>query len=208
VIGVVSDSKNAGLDAAPAPQAFVNGRTWPDGQVRLIFRVVGNTGPLERALTYKLRSTDESLIAHFETLEDTIGKMSAGPRFNSILLTSFAGLALLIAAVGVYGVLAFAVTRRKKEFGIRMALGAQPQRVLGLVLGESAALSSVGLLAGFGLSFVASRYLKTFLYGVSSTDPRTFGFVALVLTAAALVASLLPARRAASLDPASTLRDS
>ena len=205
VVGVVSDSKNAGLGAPPMPQAFINGRTWPDTNLQLIFGIAGNTEPLERALKIKLQSVDSSLMARFETMEQTIGRMSSGPRFNGILLASFAGLALMISVVGTYGLLAFVVARRKKEFGIRMALGADRSRILHMVLREGAQLASAGLIAGFALSLFATRYLKSILFGVRASDPLAFVIVGMLLGGAALAAAFLPARQAASVDPATAL---
>jgi len=132
--------------------------------------------------------------------------MTAGPRFNSILVASFAALAFLMAIVGVYGVLSYAVTRRTQEIGIRMALGAEPRRILGMVLGEGTVLVFVGVIAGLGAVLGLTRYLKAMLYGVSAADPVTFAAAALLLMAAAAIAMWVPARRAASVDPMVALR--
>jgi len=207
VIGIISDAKNRGLDASPAPEALINGVTWPDAtELQLIVGSIGDQHVLESAIAAKLHSLDPGAIANFEPLDETIGEMTAGPRFNSILVASFAALAFLMAIVGVYGVLSYAVTRRTQEIGIRMALGAEPRRILGMVLGEGTVLVFVGVIAGLGAVLGLTRYLKAMLYGVSAADPVTFAAAALLLMAAAAIAMWVPARRAASVDPMVALR--
>jgi len=207
VIGVVSDSKNQGLDAPPAPQAFVNGVTWPNApELQLILRSIGDPRLLQSAMEGKLRSLDPGLIASFKTLDQTIGDMTSGPRFNSILIGSFAAIAFLMAMIGVYGVLAFSVTQRTPEIGIRVALGAEPLQVFANVLREGLILVFTGVVAGFGGMLVMVGYLRTILYGVSATDPVTFLAVTLALIVTATIAACIPARRAASVDPMLALR--
>ncbi len=207
VIGIVSDAKNQGLDASPSPEALINGITWPDAtELQLIVGTIGDQHVLESAMTAKLRSLDPGVVANFESLDQTISQMTAGPRFNSILVAGFAAIAFLMAIVGVYGVLSFAVTQRTQEIGIRIALGAAPSRILGLILQEGTALVLAGIAAGFGAVLGLTRYLKAMLYDVSPTDPVTFLAVALGVISAAALAMSLPARRAASVDPMVALR--
>jgi len=123
-----------------------------------------------------------------------------------VLLATFAAIALLMAIVGIYGVLAFAVTERRQEIGIRMALGATPQAVLALVMKEGAALVAAGALAGLAGALALTRYLATLLYGVTATDAVTYAAVLIGLALAAAAASFLPARRAALVDPVVALR--
>ncbi len=132
--------------------------------------------------------------------------MTAGPRFNGILVASFAVIAFLMAVIGIYGVLAFTVAQRTQEIGIRMALGAEPQRMLALILREGMLLVFAGVCASSIGVIGLNRYLKSMLYGVSPTDPVTFLAVALALVVAAAIAMALPARRAASVDPVIALR--
>lgn len=207
VTGVISNSKNVGLDALPAPQAYVNEVTWPNTtELQLIVRSIADQHMLEGALIGKLRSFDSGAIAKFQTLDQTIGDMTAGPRFNGILVASFAVIAFLMAVIGVYGVLAFAVAQRTQEIGIRMALGAEPRRMLALILREGMLLVFAGACAASIGVIGLTRYLKSMLYGVSPTDPITFLSVALTLIIAAAIAMVLPARRAASVDPVIALR--
>ena len=161
---------------------------------------------LARTLREELRGQHPGLFAKIETLDEAIGQLTASPRFNTVLLSTFAGIAFLMAIVGVYGVLAFSVTQRSAEIGIRMALGATPRAVLALVMKEGALVVAVGALAGVAGALVLTRYLATLLYGVTATDPRTYLAVIIGLALAASAASFLPARRAAVLDPVVALR--
>jgi predicted permease len=207
VVGVVADTKNGGLDSAPVPQAFVNGPVWSgETELLLIIRSSADPHALEAAIAKEARTFDPGLFLSFASLDDTIGDMTAGPRFNSILLSTFAAIALLMAVIGVYGVLSFAVTQRTHEIGIRIALGAERIRILGLVFQEGAMLVFIGMAAGIAGAFGLTRYLTSVLYGVSTTDPITFLIVAAGLIAAALIAMLLPARKAATIDPMIALR--
>jgi putative ABC transport system permease protein len=207
VIGIVSDAKNGGLDAPPSPEAFVNRVTWPGPtQLQLIVGSIGDGHALESAITTKLHSLDPGAITNFEPLDQTITEMTAGPRFSGGLVAIFGAIAFLMAIVGIYGVLSFAVTQRTQEIGIRIALGAEPRRMLGAVLREGITLFFVGVIAGLSVVLGLTRYLKAVLYGVSATDPVTLMAVILVLFTAAIVAMYLPARRAASVDPMIALR--
>ena len=132
--------------------------------------------------------------------------MTAGPRFNSILVASFGAIAFLMAIVGVYGVLSYAVSRRTQEIGIRMALGAEPGLMLGMILRDGIALVLAGVMAGLGAVIALTRYLQAMLYDVSPTDPVTFAAVAVLLIAAAVIAMWIPAQRAACVDPIVALR--
>jgi len=141
-----------------------------------------------------------------QTMERVIADSLATQRLYLWLLGLFAALGTLLAAAGIYGVIAYLVTLRTQEFGIRMALGADAGRVLRLVMGRGAVLVALGLAIGFGGAAALTRFLKTVLYGVSATDPVTFGAMALLLAAVALTACVIPARRAARVDPAVALR--
>ena len=207
VIGIVADTKNMGLDAEPQPEAYVNGLTLPDAtQMQLILRSIADRKFVETTMAHKIRSLDSGLIAKFQPMDQIIGDMTAGPRFNGVLLTTFAGIAVLMTTIGVYGLLTFTVTQRTHEIGIRMALGAERRRILALVLREGAVLIVVGVTFGAAGAFGLAQFLKSILYGVSANDIRTIVMVALGLTAGAVLAMLLPARRAASVDPVVALR--
>ena len=207
VIGVIADTKNQGLNHPAMPQALIDDTELGGaGDLRFLVRTLAGEDAFGRALREQLRAGHPGLFTKLQTLDETMGEMTASPRFNTVLLSTFAAVAFLMAIVGVYGVLAFSVTERRDEIGIRMALGATPGSVLALVMKEGAALAAAGALAGVAGALVLTRYLATLLYGVKPTDFGTYIAVVLALALAALAASFLPARRAAALDPASTLR--
>jgi len=207
VIGVVADSKNQGLNQPPTPQVFFNDvALYPGSDMAFVVRHVGTEQLFFDAVRGKLREVDPGMLANFETLDEAIGRMAAGSRFNGVLVGSFAAIAFLMAVIGVYGVLAFAVAQRTQEIGIRVALGAGPGRVQGMVLKEGVVLAGIGTAVGLAVSLLAGRYLKTLLYDISTTDLRTYAAVVLAIGIAAMVAAWLPARRAASVDPMAALR--
>jgi putative ABC transport system permease protein len=207
VIGIVADTRNAGLGQATIPQVYYNAWGSPAGaDLGFVARHVTSESVFTSAVRAKLRTTYSGMLAAFETMDDTIARMSAGQRFNGVLVGSFAAIAFLMAVVGVYGVLAFAVTQRTQEIGIRIALGAGPQKVQIMVLREGAALVGIGAAAGLGGALTASRYLGSLLYGVTATDVPTYVAVIVGIGVAAMVSAWAPARRAASVDPAVVLR--
>jgi putative ABC transport system permease protein len=141
-----------------------------------------------------------------KTMEERVGEAAAQPRFYTVLLAIFAGVALLLAAVGIYGVMSYSVSQRAPEIGIRIALGARSTDVLRLVVGQGMALALLGLAIGVAGALASGRLLRSLLFGVTSTDLMTFVTASIVLGSAALVASYLPARRAARTDPMEALR--
>lgn len=207
VIGVAADSKNHGLNQPPEPQMFLNDfALYAHSDMAFVVRFAGNEPLFAAAVRDQLRELDPRLLAKFETMDEAIGRMSAGSRFNGVLVASFAALAFLMAIIGVYGVLAFAVAQRTQEIGIRVALGASPWRVQRLVLKEGAVLVMAGTAIGMSASLLAGRYLKTLLYDTSVIDVLTYATIVFAIGIAALSAAWLPARRAASIDPAVALR--
>jgi len=141
-----------------------------------------------------------------QTMEHRLAASVSPRRFNLLLLASFALLALVLAAVGVYGVISYAVTQRTHEIGIRMALGAHRGHVLSLLLGRGMSLVAAGIIIGLGGAWALTRVMASLLFGVSATDPLTFAGVAMLLGIVALVACYIPARRAAKTDPMAALR--
>jgi putative ABC transport system permease protein len=145
-------------------------------------------------------------LTRVQTMPEVMAASIAEQRFNMLLLGIFAAVALLLAAVGVYGVISYSVTQRTHEIGIRMALGARTGSVLKLIVGQGLRLALVGVGLGLGFAFALTRLMSTFLFGVSATDPQTFVLISIVLVAVALLASYIPARRATRVDPMVALR--
>ncbi|MDR3700024.1 MAG: ABC transporter permease [Candidatus Sulfopaludibacter sp.] len=207
VVGVVADTKNQGLNRPAAPEVFLDDSA-PSGfaDLNFVVRTLAREGALAGALREEMRRSHPGLLTKVETLDQAIGQLTASPRFDTVLLAAFAAIAFLMAIVGVYGVLAFSVTQRRAEIGIRMALGASPRAVLAMVMREGTILVTLGALSGIAAALFLTRYLATLLYGVRGTDPATYAIVTGTLALAAAAASFLPARRAAIVDPALTLR--
>jgi putative ABC transport system permease protein len=207
VVGVVGDTKSVTLQAPPRPTVYVP-MTEAFGGSSLAWIVkadgVGN-------FAVQLRSIIDGLdpgqrIRRLRTMNEIIAGTSATSRFNATLFGSFAGIALVLAALGVYGVLSFLVEQRRQEIGTRMALGASRSAVLVIFLRQGLTLTIVGLLIGVAGALVVSRWVSSLLFGVRPTDPVSFATVALLLLAVACVASYVPARRAAAIDPMTAMR--
>jgi putative ABC transport system permease protein len=145
-------------------------------------------------------------VAKVQTMDELLSQSVTAPRLGTVLLSSFAALALLLGAIGIYGVMSYAVTQRTHEIGVRIALGAQQRDVLQLVLGSGAKLALIGSGVGVGASLALTRFLSSLLFGISPTDLLTFAGVAVLLMAVALVACYLPIRRAMRVDPITALR--
>jgi putative ABC transport system permease protein len=206
IIGVVADVKNQGLVEPVQPEMYI-----PAQQATmtvastLLVRGVGDPLALVAEVRDQIRVIDKNIPLTFRTMTHEIDGLVSSQRFNSILLSSFAGLALLLAAIGIYGVMSYLVTERSREIGIRMALGARREHVLGLVVGHAFRLAIIGVAVGVALAFALTRYLETLLYGVKTRDAWTFCSVAFLLMAVALLASYIPARRATRVDPVDAL---
>ena len=207
IIGVVADVKNQGLVEPVQPEMYLPAdQSTNTVASTLLVRGVFDPLALVAEVRDQIRTVDKNIPLTFTTMTHEIAGLVSSQRFNSILLSSFAGLALLLAAIGIYGVMSYLVTQRTQEIGIRMALGARRGHVLGLVVGHAFRLTLAGVAIGVGLSLGLMRYLATLLYGVNSRDAWTFCSVAFLLIAVALLASYIPARRATRVDPISTLR--
>jgi putative ABC transport system permease protein len=214
VVGVVADVRAHGVGEAAPPEFYLPMSQAPRAAWRWIDRTMTlalRTGadPLAAAPVMRdaVWSVDRSLpVYSIATMDDRRSASLAASRFSTLLLTVFGGIALLLAAIGVYGVISYGVTQRAQEIGIRVALGAGRARVLRLVVGHAVALTSLGLALGLGGAMLLSRLIGGLLFRVSPTDPPTLGAGVVVLTGVALIAALLPAERAARLDPAVTLR--
>jgi putative ABC transport system permease protein len=207
IVGVVGDVRDNSLEVKAWPNIYVPYRQFPDGSVLLSLRTGGN--PL--ALIDNIRGAVAELTANdapfaFATMEQYYSDSVAHRRYPMLLLGLFAALALLLAVLGIYGVLAFSVTQRTHELGVRLALGARAGQVLRLVLWQGLRLAIIGVGLGLTGAYAGTRLLRAWLFGVEATDPPTFAVAAVVFVGIALLACLIPARRATKVDPLVALR--
>jgi putative ABC transport system permease protein len=173
----------------------------------VVVRTDGSPTALLPSIRRKVNELDSELaLAKVRTMDDYLSLNAAQPRMNAILLGVFSGMALLIAAIGIYGVLSYSVNQRTREIGLRMALGAQPRNVMRLVIGQGMIVGMIGIVVGLLGGLAMGSAVSSIVYGVPARDPLTFVVVAVVLTAVAFAACIIPARRAASVDPIIALR--
>ena len=211
VVGIVDDVKNAGLDRPAGTEIYLPFRQ-PSGQGSSDMYVVmraqgGDPRAMAGVVREQLGEIDPTLpMADVRLMEDVLSRAQARPRFLTLLLSLFSGVALAIATVGIYGVVSYSVARRTKEFGLRMVLGAQGGDVLGLVMKQGAGMILIGVASGLVLAFVFTRLMASLLFGVTATDLPTFASVTILLFGVALAACYIPARRATRVDPIQTLR--
>jgi len=204
IVGVVGDMHRQGLEKQPIPEYF---GPHLGGTTDMVVRA--SSDPIAMAATVReaIRSVDKNtMILSLTTVENRLGELSAQRRLNTWLLTLFAALALVLAAIGIYGIMHYAVTQRTHEIGVRIALGARTSEVLRLIIGQGLKLTLVGVAAGLLAAWWLTRGLAHSLFGVGAHDPATFAGVALVLVAVALLACYLPARKASKVDPMVALR--
>ena len=211
VVGVVADVRQMGIDIPVKGEMYL-----PYGQVTpwdfyaprdLVIRTNGDPSSLVGAVREAIRSVDpDQPISNVATMEEVLGQEATQRRLGMILLTAFAVLALLLASLGIYGVLAYFVAQHRNEIGVRLALGATPANILLLVLRKGMALTLLGVAIGLAASFVLTRLMTSLLFGVKAADPLTFAIVPVLLAAVALLACWIPARRAAKVDPMVALR--
>jgi predicted permease len=210
IVGVVPDVKHTSLREETAPEMYVlyNQKPWPS---MLAMRVALRTKAAPPSITASVREAVHAIdpdlpLANVATLTSLLDDSMSQPRFSVFLLGSFGVLALLLASIGMYGVISYSVLQRTQEIGIRMALGAQRRKVFGMVLGQGALLAGLGIGIGLVAALGVTRLLASFLYGVRPTDPLTFAGVSLLLLGIALLACYLPARRATRVDPIVALK--
>jgi len=207
VVGVVGDVRQDGAVSPAYPQIYVPFAQLSNRSVVVALRTGRNPLALAAPLKRALAGVDPSLaLSEVTTMEQRVASTLARPRVNAALLAGFAASALVLAALGIYGVIAYSVVQRTRELGIRVALGASADAVLGMVMRQGLTPVMIGLAVGLGVAAVGSRVLRSLLYGVTATDLATYGAVAAFLTAVAAAASYVPARRAARSDPVQALR--
>ncbi len=207
IVGIVSTVKEFRLSEKPQPEGYEPVAQRPESEMSFVVRSHGDPGAVAREVREQIRALDpEQPVAEVLTLDELLSKSVALPRFRTVLLGVFAALALLLAAVGLYGVLSYSVTQRTQEIGIRMALGAQRGAIYSGVIGRGMLLVSIGLAIGVAAAMFLTGFISTFLYGVQPRDPATIFGVVGVFAAIALVACWIPARRASRVDPLVALR--
>jgi putative ABC transport system permease protein len=216
IVGVVADVRDGGLNRNPRPTMYIPVAQVPDGVTALnarigpiawIVRTRVSPHSLTSAIEKELREASGGLpVAHVRSMDEIVVQSTARADFNMVLLTIFGCSALLLAAIGIYGLMAYSVEQRTQEIGIRMALGAESHNVRNMVIVQGMRLALVGVVIGIAASFGLTRLIATFLFGVKSWDPTVFAIVPLILSAVALFAVWLPARRATRVDPIDALR--
>jgi putative ABC transport system permease protein len=207
IVGVVADEKQDSLAKPVAPEVYESHRQNPTSGMTVVVRASAQAASVVPSLRAEVRALDAGLaLFDVRTLDEVVAASVARERFTAWLVTLFAALALTIAAIGVYGVVAYSVSRRTREIGVRMALGADRAGVLWLVFRETLLLVGVGLAGGFVAAGLAARAIRSLLFQTSAADAVTYASVAIVLGVVALLASYLPARRAVAVDPATALR--
>ena len=207
VVGVVADTRDDTLEREPIPEIFVPYLQQPSFSMAFVLRSPGSPQALVGAVRKAVVGIDRNQpLSETTTMDGVIAGLVAPQRFQMLLLGLFALLALILAAVGTYGVVSYSCSQRVHEFGIRMALGAERRDLLGMVIRQGAKLALLGVCVGLGGALLLTRFLSTMLYGVKPTDPLTLAGVSLILTAVSLLASYIPARRATKVDPMVALR--
>jgi putative ABC transport system permease protein len=206
VVGVVGDVYQYGLDSQKTLQIYVPQSQNDSSDMEVLVRFTGEPSSLRPAIRSVLAQLDPELPVDFLLMDQVLADSIAGRRFSMLVMVAFGLCAMLLAAIGIYGVISYSVAQRTAEFGIRLALGAQTWHILGLVIGGGVGWIALGLLLGLGSGFALTRYLASLLFGVSPRDPATYLAAAFFLTAIALIASYVPARRATQVDPMVALR--
>lgn len=210
IVGVVEDTKNAGMDKPAGPELYFQVRQvsqFLGPNVNFVVRAANDSAPLEGSIRNAVRELDSTLpVYNLWSMDEVVSKSMVQPRFLALLLATFSGIALFLAAIGIYGVMAYSVAQRTQEIGVRMALGARPLHVLRLIFQQSLGMLLIGTVIGLAGAFALTRLMKTLLFEVTATDPLTYVSVIGLLTVVALLACYIPARRAAKVDPLIALR--
>ena len=211
IVGVVEDTKNAGMDKPAGPELYMQVRQVADnflgGNMNYVVRTSSDSLAIEGSIRGAVREMDPSLpVYNLRTMSEVVSRSMVQPRFLALLLATFSGIALFLAAIGIYGVMAYSVAQRTQEIGVRMALGARQIHVLKMIFGQSLLMLLIGTVIGVAGAFALTRLMSTLLFGVTATDPLTYISVVGILTLVALLACYIPARRAAKVDPLIALR--
>jgi ABC-type antimicrobial peptide transport system permease subunit len=204
---VVGQVKHSGLAVGPEASIYVPYLQGPIPSMIFVVRTTSDQQAIVAAIRSAVQSLDKDQpVFKIKSMEQIISDSIAHPRSISLLLGAFAGIALVLTVLGIYGLVAYLVTQRTQEIGIRVALGAQRRDIFKLVVSEGMKLFVIGLVIGVGMAFGLARVLSSLLYGISASDPATFLGVSALVTLVVLVANCLPARKAAKIDPIVALR--
>lgn len=207
IVGIVGSVRHLGLSAEPTPEYYVPHTQLPFDSMTIVARTEGDPRALISAVQREVRALDSELpVYNIKTLEEYVAGSVAQPRFNTVLLAIFAGIALVLTAVGLFGVMSYTVRQRTHEIGIRMALGAAETDVLKMVVRQGMTLAGIGMGAGLASAYFLTRLMTSMLFGIGATDPLTFVAISVVLGIVALGACFVPARRATRVDPMVALR--
>jgi putative ABC transport system permease protein len=208
IVGVVGNVKHLALKNDDSPEMYLPQTQMPFGVTSLVVRTsVSNPAALTSAVRRELAAMDSSIpLTSVRVFDEYLSRSLARPRFNALLLSIFAGVALVLTAIGIYGVMAYSVTQRTNEIGIRIALGAAQSSIFRLVVGQAMSLVAISVGIGVVGAFAATRLLSSLLFGVSAWDPITFGAIVLLISVVAFLAAWLPARRAMRVNPIIALR--
>jgi len=211
IVGVVEDTKNAGMDKPAGPELYFQVRQVANqflgGNINFVVRGTNDSARLESSIRNVVRELDSTLpVYNLWSMDEVVSKSMVQPRFLALLLATFSGIALFLAAIGIYGVMAYSVAQRTQEIGVRMALGARPLHVLRLIFGQSMGMLVIGIVIGLAGAFALTKFMRTLLFEITATDPLTYVSVIGLLTVVALLACYIPARRAAKVDPLIALR--
>jgi putative ABC transport system permease protein len=207
IVGVIGDTKQQGLASDIVPEVTASALQWPRFMMTLVRRTSVDPLSVASAVRKQVSDLDKNLPVYgVQTMDDVLSAEIASQRFNALALAGFAGLAVLLAGVGIYGVMAYAVSQRTHEMGVRIALGAGPRNILRMVLNQGLLLALIGVALGLTASFALTRLMGRPLFGVKPGDPETFILVTAALLVVALAACWIPARRATRVDPMTALR--
>jgi ABC-type transport system, involved in lipoprotein release, permease component len=207
IVGIVGDVKQYGLDRETTLQAYEPYMHMPFSNMTFVVRSTTDPSSLFQSIRSRLRNVDKDQpLTSMKLLDQIVSESTGQRRFSATLLTAFAGVALILATVGLYGVMAYLVTQRTHEIGLRMALGAARTSVFRLIVGQGLVLTAFGLVIGLAGALALTRLMSSMLYETSATDPLTFAGIPIALALVSFFASYLPARRAMKVDPIVALR--
>ena len=212
IVGVAGNIKHRGLDARDRPELYVPYRQplfagWTVRPMYIVVRTVSDPAAAAAIIRREVERLDrDQPVSDVRTMDERIGRSLSSRRFNMVLLAAFASLALTLAAVGIYGIVAYSVTERTHEIGVRLALGAQRRDVIAMVVGQGMTMTVTGTIVGLAAAMMVTRLMSSLLFDVSAVDPATFLAIPLLLIAVAFIACYVPARRATRVDPLQALR--